>query len=207
MTLPWRRISAALLALSVIVTVAARLWLNIDANGWSLGEAIWAILRYFTIWTNLLIACVGIALALGRPVDGRISAALLLAISAVALVYHTLLAGLTNFQGLAIVIDDMLHTVVPLWFAAHWLVFEPKSRLGFTDIPLWLAYPAIYCIYALIRAQIDGRYPYPFLDIGEKGIGQVAVNMAGLLVAFALGGVLIVLVARALSSGRMAQEG
>lgn len=202
-----RRISAALLALLVLVTIATRLWLNMEDHGTTLGQALWRIFRYFTIWTNFLIGAVGILLALGRSVDGRITAGLVLAIGAVGIVYRTLLAGLTRYQGLEALVDDSMHIVVPVWFALHWLALEPKAHLGWRDIPLWLAYPAVYCGYALIRAQVDGRYPYPFLDIAEKGLAAVLVNMAGLLAAFALGGGLIVLVAKALSFRQVARQG
>ncbi|TNF20129.1 MAG: hypothetical protein EP318_12075 [Rhodobacteraceae bacterium] len=202
-----RRISAALLALVVLATIVTRLWLNMDDHGTTLGQALWRIFRYFTIWTNVLIGAAGLWLALGRRLDGRVTAGLLLAIGAVAIVYHTLLAGLTRYQGLEALVDDALHIVVPAWFALHWAVFEPKAHLGWRDIPLWLAYPAVYCAYALIRAQVDGRYPYPFLDIADKGLAAVLVNMGGLLVAFALGGLLIVGLARLLSSRRVAQDG
>lgn len=202
-----RRISAALLALVVLATIVTRLWLNMEDRGASLGEALWRIFRYFTIWTNCLIGAVGLWLALGRRVDGRITAGLLLAIGAVGIVYHTLLSGLTRYQGLEALVDDSLHIVVPVWFALHWLLLEPKAHLGWRDIPLWLIYPAVYCGYALVRAQVDGRYPYPFLDIADKGLAAVLVNMAGLLAAFALGGGMIVLVAKALSFRHVARQG
>lgn len=191
-----RRMSAALLALAVAATLFTRIGLNMDQNDVGLGAALWAIFRYFTIWTNTLIGFAAAGLALGGRLDGRISAGLLLAITAVGGVYHLLLASLTDFQGVEAVIDTMLHTVVPIWFALQWVFFEPKARLRFADIPLWLAYPALYCLYALVRAGVDGVYPYPFLDIGKNGVAAILVNMAGLLLAFAGLGALIVWVAR-----------
>lgn len=202
-----RRISAALLALLVVVTIVTRLWLNMEDHGTSLGQALWRIFRYFTIWTNVLIGAVGLWLALGRPVGGRITAGLLLAIGAVGIVYHTLLSGLTRYQGLEAYVDDSLHTVVPVWFALHWLAFEPKARLGWRDIPLWLAYPAVYCGYALIRGAFEGRYPYFFLDPVKQGLDGLVFWVLALLAAFALGGGLIVLVARVLGMRQVAQEG
>jgi len=191
-----RRISAALLALVVLATIVTRLWLNMEDHGTSLGEALWRIFRYFTIWTNCLIGAVGLWLALGRRVDGRITAGLLLAIGVVGIVYHTLLSDMTRYQGLEVLVDVSLHSIVPVWFALHWLAFEPKARLGWRDIPLWLIYPAVYCGYALIRGASEGRYPYFFLDPGRQGPGGLILWILGLLAAFALGGAVIVLVAR-----------
>lgn len=130
-----------------------------------------------------------------------------MAITAVGLVYHALLAHLTDFAGLELLLDHMLHSVVPVWFLAHWLAFEPKAQAGFAALPLWLAYPGVYCLYALIRAQFDGIYPYFFLDIADQGPGPVLINILGLLAGFAVLGGLIVLAARALSDRRLARQG
>jgi hypothetical protein len=58
-----------------------------------------------------------------------VQGALLLAIGAVAAVYHLLLAGLVSLTGLEAVLDEMLHTVIPVVFALYWLLFAPKEGL------------------------------------------------------------------------------
>lgn len=197
-----RRLSGAFLALVALGTVGLRLYLRMEGRGWDFGETVWFLARYFTLWTNFLIGLLGVWLALGRRVPQALPAMLLLAIVAVALVYHALLAGSTSYQGIDMLVDDMLHTVIPLAFAAHWLLLEPKDRIGFRDLPLWLCYPAVYCVYALIRGAATGRYPYFFLDPSRQGVAGIAAWIAALLVAFALGGALIVLTARAMSRRR-----
>jgi hypothetical protein len=60
-------------------------------------------------------------------------------------------------------------------------------------VPLWLSYPLVgrYCGYALMRGEIDGIYPYPFLDVAAEGMISVSFNggiVLGLLAAFWIGG-------------------
>ena len=202
-----RRVSAGLLALAVVATLATRIALNMEANGTTLPEALWGIYRYFTIWTNTAVALAAGLIALRGRLDGRVSGGLVMAIAAVGLVYHALLAHLSDYAGLELLLDEMLHTVVPIWFVLHWLAFEPKERARPAALPAWLAFPAVYCFYALGRAAFDGVYPYFFLDIPEQGLVQVLINIAGLIAAFAVLGGIILLAARMLSVRQLAQHG
>lgn len=191
-----RRASAAALALILLAALVTRIWLNMGANNHSLPEAIWAIYRYFTLWTNTLVAGVGLALLFGRQVDQHIIAGLVLAFTAVGIVYHVLLASENDYSGVDLLIDQVFHTIGPIWFALHWLAFEPKSRLSWRDLPLWLAYPAIYCAVALIRGAFEDRYPYFFLDISTLGALGTLIWVLAMLAAFAVVGVVILLIAR-----------
>nr|WP_255702884.1 Pr6Pr family membrane protein [Roseivivax sp. GX 12232] len=177
------RASAALLALAALGTVLARIWLSVS-EGESLGAALWSLFRYFTLWTNTAVGLYAAWVAMGGRGSARLAGGLLLSILAVGLVYHLLLAHLSDLSGLEARIDDMLHTVVPLGYLAYWTGAAPKAGLGLRDLGLWLGYPLVYCLYAILRAQLDGVYPYPFLDVSEAGPGGVALNVLGLLLAF-----------------------
>ena len=48
----------------------------------------------------------------------------------------------------------------------------------------------------MIRGALSGFYPYPFLDVGVLGPGAVAVNVLGLLLAFAGGGLMLIALAQ-----------
>ncbi|MGX9356054.1 Pr6Pr family membrane protein [Roseobacteraceae bacterium S113] len=190
--------AAALIALAVLATLATRIYLNM-AEGNSFGSALWTIYRFFTVWTNTAIGIVAAMIALGRPVSGSVQSALLLAIGAVSIVYHVLLAHLLHFEGMDKVVDIMFHTVVPILWLLYWLFYSPKAGLRVGMIPAWLGYPAVYCAYALVRGAFDGEYPYHFLDVHKHGYGGVAINSVGLLVAFTLSALLIVFVGRLLA--------
>ncbi|MCB1408600.1 MAG: Pr6Pr family membrane protein, partial [Rhodobacteraceae bacterium] len=87
------------------------------------------------------------------------------------------------------------HTLVPVGTALWWMIWGGKA-LRWGQLPYWLLWPLGYCVYALIRGGFEGDYPYFFLDVGRFGAARIAMNIAGLVVVFALMGVLIVLVAR-----------
>ncbi|MFA8384897.1 MAG: Pr6Pr family membrane protein [Pelagibaca sp.] len=192
------RTAAAFLALGVFAAIATRILLRMDGDGESLSEAVWAMYRFYTIWTNTLIGLACGVVALGRRVSPQLFSNLLLSIIIVAAVYHALLAHLNEFTGLDAIVDALLHTVVPVGFGVFWVVFVPKADLRFADILPWLILPLVYCIYAMARAQVDGVYPYFFLNIDNLGLARTALNIVGLLIAFAGVGALIVLLARGL---------
>lgn len=193
-----RRLGAGAIALIVLVTLIVRLQLNMQATGNSLPEAIWVVYRFFTVWTNTLIGVLcGWVFLTGNKAP-KVSAGMVLAISLVGIVYHILLAQLVDYSGLEALVDQSFHTVVPCVFVLWWVVVEDKTTLRRADLGLWLTYPAVYCLYALARGASDAVYPYPFLDAGNLGYAAVGVNALGLLVLFALGGGLILVLARAL---------
>ncbi|MHA7875680.1 Pr6Pr family membrane protein [Roseivivax sp.] len=194
------RASAALLALAALGTVLARIWLSVSEDE-SLGAALWSLFRYFTLWTNTAVGLYAAWVALTGRGSARLAGGLLLSILAVGLVYHLLLAHLSDLSGLEARIDDMLHTVVPLGYLAYWTGAAPKAGLGLRDLGLWLGYPLVYCLYAILRAQLDGVYPYPFLDISEAGPGGVALNVLGLLLAFGALALAIQALARRMARG------
>lgn len=171
------------------------------ANGDSALAAAWRFLAFFTILTNLVVAVVMTRKALGgrfAPSHSLVSAATLY-IVIVGLVYTFVLAALWKPEGWQLIADVALHYASPLLMAFYWLVLEKKGALTMRDALGWLAFPFGYLVYALARAQFDGFYPYPFVNLPEIGWVQLAINAAGLLIAFAGLGALLVFLDRALS--------
>lgn len=78
--------------------------------------ALWIDYRFFTIWANTLVGLVCAAIALGRVPPHWLTAGPALAIALVAGVYHALLAEGRNLTCLDLVVDAMLHSVVPAGF-------------------------------------------------------------------------------------------
>jgi hypothetical protein len=93
----------------------------------------------------------------------------------------------------------LLHYVVPPAMAAYWLRFGPKSGLGWRHPFAWVLYPLTYFIYALVRGAVDGRYPYPFMDLNK--ISLLVALRNGLVIAalFLLAGLAMVAIGRRLS--------
>jgi len=193
---------AGLIALAVFVTLGLRLGVTMQGQALGAGDALWSMFRFFTVITNTAVGIVAAMVAMGARPDVQLQAALLLAIGAVSIVYHVLLAALVAFTGLEALIDEMLHTVVPMLYAIYWLGFAPKGGLRYRLVPLWLIYPLVYCGYALLRAEVDGIYPYPFLDVGAEGMIAVAFNVVALLVVFWMAGLMIVAIGRMIGAMR-----
>ena len=52
--------------------------------------------------------------------------------------------------------------------------------------------PIAYLVYALVRGAIDGKYPYPFIDVGNLGWLQTALNAGGIALGFIIAGLALV---------------
>ena len=110
-----------------------------------------------------------------------------LAILLVGIVYATLLNGLVELSGGALLADFILHRFTPVLVPLWWLAFATKGGLRARDPLLFALYPLAYFGYALARGAADGRYPYPFMDVARLGWDETGLNAlimaAGFLVA------------------------
>lgn len=138
---------------------------------------------FFTILTNLMVCCYLWAQYL--PVPQRIKqffntpgvqTALTIYILLVGLVYNTLLRSAWNPTGLQRVVDELLHTIMPLFMLLFWVLFAKKGGLGFRNILYWSIYPLLYLIYILVKGHFSGHYPYPFLNVEVLGMQRVLFN-------------------------------
>jgi hypothetical protein len=67
------------------------------------------------------------------------------------------------------------------------LTDDAQPRLGWRDPLIWLIYPAIYLVFAIVILNHTGRrVPYYFLDVDRIGVVGLTVN-ACLLAAMFLG--------------------
>jgi hypothetical protein len=192
--------TARLCALLIGVLGLAALRAQYDAllppvSGQALPDQLWFLAGYFTLLTNLLATVALLAVARGWRIGASTAAGLVVSMGMVGLVYHTVLARLWAPQGLAWWADQGLHSAMPLAVLVWWLAFAPKS-VSLRDLPHWLIWPAAYCVYALIRGQMTGVWPYPFLDAKALGWPRVALNITGLLAAFTGLGLALIAVAR-----------
>ena len=148
---------------------------------------LWFMAGFFCILTNLAIAGHMLAVTRGWRIGASRAAGLLVAIVVVFLTWHALLAGLWQPQGLAWWANQGLHAAVPLATLGWWLAFAPKDVTR-RDLPYWLIFPALYCLYAMIRGGMTGFWPYPFLDVDQLGTARVSLNIAGMLALVAVVG-------------------
>lgn len=152
----------------------------------------WILLRFFTVITNLLVAAVMTWVAIGGRVSPFLLGGITIAILLVGVVYMTLLRGLIELSGGALLADTLLHKVSPVAMALWWLLLAPRKRLRWKDALWWCLYPLAYFAYALVRGHYDHRYPYPFMDVRRLGSLQTAMNAGGIALGFIIAGLLLV---------------
>ena len=153
---------------------------------------LWVLARFFTILTNLLVAVTMTWVAIGCKVSPEVLGGLTLALLLVGVIYMTLLRGLMHLNGPALIADTLFHKVSPVLMALWWLLFAPRAKLRWSAPILWAIYPLGYLIYVLARGRMDGRYPYPFIDVGKLGWLQTALNVGGIALGFILAGFALV---------------
>lgn len=190
------RTLAAVVALTALVALVLQARIADGAPTRPQGTPVWWWLAgYFTILTNLGVAVAMTAVALGHRLTPRAQGGLVLAILMVGIVYHALLARLWAPQGLAWWADQGLHTATPVLMLGWWLGFGDRG-VTLRDLPYWLIWPGLYANYAFLRGALTGFWPYPFLDADALGWPEVALNAAGMVLAFAGLGLGLIALAR-----------
>ena len=189
---PPARLAAALVALTALAGLFVQ-WRASTVLTGSAGAALWAMLRFFTILANLLAALHFTALALGfrRAAQPFLLGGTTLAILLVGIVYFLLLRGLLELSAGALLADRLLHMATPALVPLWWLAFAPKGGLRQRDPWLWALLPLVYFAYALTRGGVDGRYPYPFMNVAQLGWGQTLVNAVAIAAGFLVAGFLL----------------
>lgn len=185
------RFFALLVALAAWAGLTVQLQASIGLTG-DMGAAAWAMLRYFTVITNLFVALLFTVAALRGRASPLALGGATMAILLVGIVFALLLNGLVELSGGALLADTLLHKATPTLAVFWWLAFAPKGGLDRRDPFVWTLYPLAYFAYALIRAQLDGRYPYPFMDAGQIGWLQTGLNGIEVAAGFLLAGLLFV---------------
>ncbi|HET9336374.1 MAG TPA: Pr6Pr family membrane protein [Sphingomicrobium sp.] len=147
----------------------------------------WRFVGFFTILSNIGIATMATAIALGRTgllTGSRARLMGLTAIVTVGFVYSLLLRSLWNPVGWAKVADMVLHDVTPILTALLWALM-PHGELRWGDLKWALAPPALYLAYSMTRGAFDGWYPYYFLNPALQSTAELAIGIASTLFVFA----------------------
>ncbi|TVP46927.1 MAG: hypothetical protein EA341_13240 [Mongoliibacter sp.] len=102
----------------------------------------------------------------------------------VGLVYQFILRPIWDPQGLAMVTDELLHSVNPLLVLYFWFRYEKKELVKWNQVSYWLIYPLLYFIWAMSHGLVSGFYPYPFVNLPEIGLTQLMINFVMLFGVF-----------------------
>lgn len=178
-------------ALTVIVAIVLQIpsTASDEASFFSTpGARIVNLFFYFTIVMNLLVAFVTARLARSdeAPSAGfaAVWTAALAGIIVTAIAYRVLLAGDADNQGIDVVTDTLFHVVVPLLAVGGWLAFGPRGLLSTRTI-LWSSLiPLTWIVVTLIRGEMTGYYPYPFMDVALYGYPSAFAYLSGVAVFY-----------------------
>jgi hypothetical protein len=112
------------------------------------------------------------------------------------------LRNLWHPEGLQLVVDELLHSVIPVLFLLYWLIFVPKGLLQWKNVFSWLIYPVVYIVFVLLRGKSSRFYPYPLINVNDLGYSKVLLNCCGLFIAFLLLSLLFIAIAKMMSGAR-----
>jgi hypothetical protein len=108
----------------------------------------------------------------------------IVAITITGIVYHWLLSGLRELYGLALFGDLLAHSAVPIMAVLGFFVFGPRGLATKQVAWLTLVYFVAWGIFTVTRGQMVDWYPYPFIDVNDKGWARVIVNGTGIAIFY-----------------------
>jgi hypothetical protein len=193
------RFFSAIGAIVAWSAVILQLYLIIVNRTVSVPETLLRFFTFFTILCNILVAICFTVFAF-KPGSEKgnffsrpgVLSAVAVYIAVVGIVYQLILRPLWEPQGLQMIVDELLHSVMPAYFILFWFLFVPKLTLRWQQILPWLIFPLCYLIIILLRGAVAGYYPYPFVNVTKLGYGKVFLNCGIVLIAFLFFSVLLV---------------
>lgn len=143
---------------------------------------------FFTILTNLIVAIYFTYQALQKNSykneHSGVLTAVTLYIVIVGLVYQIILRSTWDPIGLSKLVNELLHSLIPVLTFLYWYVYENKKELQYRLIVQWALYPVGYLFFILIRGHISNFYPYPFVNVTELGLSKVLLNSCWISLLF-----------------------
>lgn len=182
-------ITIALLGWFAVIAQFCLMYLNRTT---SVFEMIVRFFSFFTILTNTLVAIYftyPIFCKKGNNKFFKNENSLLpitVYITIVGLVYQIILRHVWQPTGLQMIVDELLHTAIPLLVIIYWFNQSTFIKLNLKRFVQFLLYPIFYIIYILTRGYFSDFYPYPFIDVNEIGISTTIINIIGLIVLFSV---------------------
>lgn len=181
----------------------AQYYLHIENRISSLPEANFRFFTYFTILVNLIVAIYFTSIAFKKQgVEDKNSGyltAITVYITIVGVTYQIILRGTWQPTGLQRLVDELLHSVMPVLTIIFWYLFENKALVKYNQILKWAIFPIVYLIAILIRGSFSGFYPYPFVDVAALGLTKVLINSLFITIFFFIISFLYIKIGKAIS--------
>lgn len=188
-----KKLFPIIIAIIAWFAVLTQYYLMIANRVASIGETTIRFFSFFTVLTNSLVA-IYFTLIILKTGSGLLNSihkpgtltAITIYITIVGLVYQIILRHTWHPTGLQMIVDELLHTLIPIMAIIYWYLHEAKSSVTYKQIPKWLIYPLIYLTCILIRGKFSDFYPYPFINLGTLGLAKVLLSSLLLIGLFAV---------------------
>lgn len=184
--------------------VIAQFILMLENRVTSIPETVVRFFSFFTILTNTLVAIYFTVVGFIKNQEFKsinnagILTAITIYIFMVGLIYQIALRHVWEPQGLQLVIDELLHSIIPILVIIFWCLYEKTTLVMYSQQLKWAIYPLTYIIYILILGNFSGFYPYPFVDVTNLGMYTVLINSIVLLLMFLMISTLFIFIGRAI---------
>jgi len=147
---------------------------------------------FFTVQANLIAASVFLygayqSFARDRTAPGidMLRGASTAYMALTGIVFALLLQGLQEeLQTHVAWVDFVLHKAMPVAVVVDWLLDPPDHRIEFRRALIWLTFPLLWLAYTLVRGEIAGWSPYPFVDAATHGYDHVASSSVAIFLGF-----------------------
>jgi hypothetical protein len=188
---PYNKLFLFVIAGLECFTLSSQFYLIIQNRTASVIETVIRYFSFFTILTNLAIALTAtFILLIPNSRQGKFFSkpstlsAIAVYIIVVGIIYNTILRFQWQPKGWQLIIDELLHAVLPLLYTLFWIFFVPKNTLKWKDILPWMIFPMLYIVWTMMHGAFSGFYPYPFVDVGVLGYPKVILNGVGMVAFF-----------------------
>jgi hypothetical protein len=185
-----KKILALLFACTAWFALIAQFYIMMENRLFPVPETVIRFFSYFTILTNMLVAVYFTLLSLVKKErvglihqPGTLTA-ITIYITMVGTIYQVALRHVWEPQGLQRLVDELLHSVIPVLVIIFWSLYEMTKPVKYTDIFKWTIYPLVYLVFILVRGRGSSFYPYPFVDVTTLGMQKVLINSGVILLAF-----------------------
>lgn len=193
---------ALIFALIGWFALIAQYYLHIENRVTSFPEANFRFFTYFTILVNLIVTIYFTSTVFKKQEVQEKSLGYLTAITVyitiVGATYQIILRGTWQPTDLQRIVDELLHSVMPVLTIIFWYLFEKKAHVKYSQILKWAIFPIVYLIIMLIRGNFSGFYPYPFVDVTALGLKKVLINSLFVTIFFFIISFLYIRIGKAL---------
>lgn len=186
---------AAIIAVIAWISIVAQADLTIDrtlARGLGVLDGVARMSSYLTNLTVLACAVCFTCVALrGRSLaiirffrQPTVVTAVVVYMAFVGIAYNLLLRGMWSPRAYRLLLNESMHSVLPMLTVLYWVLFVPRFHLRLRHCLLWLIYPVAYLAITFWRGSLSDFYPYPFINVDVLGVRHVVVNSALLFGGF-----------------------